>query len=274
MLILQSNFYYKFPISYFQQNMFFLLSKLLNFIIEPLVWVFVLLLLGIFYKNKARRRSFVIAAVIVFYFFTNNFIADRFMQVWEVPAMPDNELRGEYDAGIVLGGILSYDQSIKRPQFNRSADRLFQALRLYREDKIRKIVLDGGSGSLVNAKMREAPVMKKYLEEIGIPDSAMAIEPRSRNTHENAVFVKPILDSLAPHGRYLLITSASHMRRALKCFKKAGITVTPYSADRYSGPAKLVFDYLFIPDKYALNCWDVMLHEWVGYIVYKMMGYI
>lgn len=253
--------------------MFFLFSKLLDFMIEPLVWVLVLLLLGIFYKKRERRRTFVIAALAVFYFFTNNFIADEFMRAWEIPAVDESDV-GKYDVGIVLGGILAFDKALNRPQFDRSSDRLFQALKLYHEGKIRKLVLDGGSGSLVNKDELEAPILKKYLEQIGVPDSVIAIEPHSRNTHENAVFVKPILDSLAPHGRYLLITSASHMRRALGCFKKAGIPVTPFSADRYSGPRKFLFDHMFIPDKYALQSWDVMLHEWVGYITYKIMGYL
>lgn len=253
--------------------MFFLLSKLLDFIIEPLVWVLVLLLLGLFYKKRERRRAFVIAALAVFYFFTNNFIADEFMRAWEVPAVADSSV-GTYDVGIVLGGVLAFDKSLNRPQFDRSADRLFQALKLYHQGKIRKLVLDGGSGSIVNKDELEAPILKKYLEQIGVPDSVIAIEPHSRNTHENAVFVKPLLDSLAPHGHYLLITSASHMRRALGCFKKAGIQVTPFSADRYSGPRKFLFDHMFIPNKYALQSWDVMLHEWVGYITYKVMGYL
>lgn len=254
--------------------MFFLLSKLLDFLIEPLVWVLVLLLLGLFYKNKARRRVFVIIAVCVFYFFTNDFIADEFMRAWEVPAIADSAIQKPYDVGIVLGGVLAYDQSLKRPQFDRGADRLFQALKLYHEGKIKKIVLDGGSGSILNKNILEAPILKQYLEQIGTPDSVIAIEPHSRNTHENALFVKPILDSLAPHGRYLLITSASHMRRAVGCFKKAGIMVTPFSADRYAGPRKFVFDHMFIPDKYALQSWGVLLHECIGYITYKIMGYL
>ncbi len=254
--------------------MFFLLSKLLEFLIKPLVWVLVLLLLGLFHKNVNRRRKFVIAALVVFYFFSNNFIADEFMRAWEVPAMQESEFKGNYDVGIVLGGMLAYDAKLKRAQFDRGSDRIFQAIRLYHEGRIKKILLDGGSGSIVESDILEAPFLKEYLLQIGIPDSVIIMEPHSRNTHENATFVKPILDSLCPHGRYLLITSASHMPRALKCFEKVGIPVTPYSADRYSGPRKFVFDHMFIPDKWALVSWDVLIHEWIGYISYKIAGYI
>ena len=254
--------------------MFFILSKILEFLIKPLVWVLVLLLFGLFHKNVNRRRKFVIGALVVFFFFTNDFIADTFMRGWEIPAIKDETIIKPYDIGIVLGGMIAYDKSFERPQFDRGSDRIFQAIKLYKEGKIRKILLDGGSGSITESDILEAPLLKQYLLQIGIPDSVIIVEKHSRNTHENATFVKPILDSICPHGSYLLITSASHMKRALKCFEKAGIPVTCYSADRYSGPPKFVFDYMFIPDKWALVSWDVLLHEWVGYITYKIAGYI
>jgi uncharacterized SAM-binding protein YcdF (DUF218 family) len=254
--------------------MFFLLSKLLEFLIIPLVWVLVLLLFAIFHKSPKRRKVFLIIAAAVFFFFTNNFIADEFMRMWEVPAVSFKSVTKKYDVGIVLGGMLSYDQKLQRVQFDRGSDRIFQALKLYKEGKIKRILIDGGSGSLTEKDILEAPILREYLLEIGIPDSVICTEARSRNTHENAVFVKPILDSVAPHGSYLLITSASHMRRAMRCFEKVGITVTPFSTDRYSGPRKFLLDHMLIPDKWALLSWDLLIHEWVGFITYKIAGYI
>jgi len=254
--------------------MFFLLSKILEFLIVPLVWVLVLLLFAIFHKNPKHRKAFLIIATVVFFFFTNNFIADEFMRAWELPVIPYKEVKTRYDVGIVLGGMLTYDKKIERIQFDRSSDRIFQAVKLYREGKIKKILIDGGSGSITEKDILEAPLLKQYLVELGLPDSAICIESHSRNTHENATFVKPILDSIAPHGSYLLITSASHMRRALRCFEKAGIPVIPFSTDKYSGPRKFLLDHMLIPDKWALLSWDVLLHEWIGCITYKIAGYI
>jgi len=253
--------------------MFFLFSKILDFLFAPIVWVLVLLLLGLFIRNLKRRRGFVIAAFVVFFCFTNDFIADEFMRMWEVPAIKDDTLK-KYDVAIVLGGMLGYDPSLKRIQFDHGADRIFQAIRLYHEGKIRKILLDGGSGSIIEYNIREATVLRKYLLDIGMPDSVISTEPRSRNTRENAAFARPILDGISPNGAYLLITSASHMRRALKCFQKEGINVTPYSADRYSGPRKFTFDHVFIPDKQAMYEWDILMHEWIGYLTYKIAEYI
>ncbi|HTB06400.1 MAG TPA: YdcF family protein [Bacteroidia bacterium] len=254
--------------------MFFLISKLLSFIITPVVWVAALLLVAIITKNALRRKRFLIAGFIVFYVFTNDFLLDTFMRIWEVPAIHDEEIQGKYDVGIVLGGMIEYDDQLKRPQFKQGSDRLFQALTLYHKGKIRKILIDGGSGSLTEKDMREGPILKTYLLQQGIPDSVIAIEPNSKNTHENALFAKPILDSLAPHGKYILVTSGYHMRRAYKCFEKVGIHTLAFSTDRYAGPPKFVFDYAFIPDVSALIGWDALLHEWVGYITYKVSGYM
>jgi len=254
--------------------MFFLFSKVLEFLIVPLVWVLALLLWAIFSKNPKRRKKLLIIATVVFFFFTNDFMADEFMRMWEVPATPNTEIKTSYDVGIVLGGMIGYDKTLQRIQFDRGADRLLQALQLYKQGKIKKILIDGGSGSITEKDILEAPILKKYLLQLGIPDSVICIEAHSRNTHENAAFVKPVLDSVAPHGKYLLITSASHMPRALRCFEKVGIAVTPFSTDRYSGPRKFLLDHILIPDKWALLTWDVLLHEWFGFITYKVAGYI
>lgn len=253
--------------------MFFIISKLLSFIITPVVWVAALLIVAIITRNPLRRKKFLIAGFIVFYVFSNDFLLDTSMRMWEVPAIHDEEIKEKYDVGIVLGGMIAYDSELKRPQFKQGSDRLFQAVTLYHKGKIKKLLIDGGSGSLTESTL-EAPVLKTYLLQQGLPDSVIAIEPNSKNTHENALFVKPILDSLAPHGKYLLITSGYHMRRSLKCFEKVGIHTMPFSTDRYAGPPKFQFDYAFIPDVGALQGWDALLHEWVGYITYRISGYI
>lgn len=232
------------------------------------------MLVSLFTKNARRKKRCFIAALLVLAFFTNDFIVDEFMRAYETKAIPDSEIKGTYDVGIVLGGMMVYDKTLKRDQFDRASDRIFQALRLYKEGKIKKILIDGGSGSILEADVLEGPLMKTYLVKIGIPDSVLMVEPHSRNTHENATMAKPLLDSVAPHGRYMLITSASHMPRAIRCFEKVGIHTDPYSTDRYAGPRKFIFDHIFIPDKFALMGWDVLLHEWIGMVTYKISGYI
>lgn len=135
-------------------------------------------------------------------------------------------------------------------------------------------MFSGGSGSLTYPDHKEGIYVKKYLQNIHIPDSSVIIESESKNTYENAVFSKKMLDSLKFKGSVLLVTSAFHMPRALACFKKAGFTnITPYITNRMSGPRKFAIDHCFIPSAEPLTILHVLIHEWAGCVIYKIKGY-
>jgi uncharacterized SAM-binding protein YcdF (DUF218 family) len=252
---------------------FFFLSKILSFLVTPIIWIAALFLFALFSKNTRRKKISLITGIVLLLLLSNPFLFDECMRVWEVPAAHDSELKPQYDAGIVLSGVLSYDHSFDRLQFNRRNDRLMQAVELYKTGRIKKLFFTGGSGSLVYKNNKESHMVKKFLVSIGIPDSAIIIEDKSDNTYQNALYSKEILQENFPDGRYLLITSAFHMRRSMACFYKQGIIATPYSVDRYSGPRKFQLDHLFIPNAETLFNWDSLFHEIAGYIIYKLVGY-
>jgi len=196
------------------------------------------------------------------------------MRTWEIQTIKESELKGTYDIGIVLGGMMSYDSQLDRLQFSKGVDRLLQAVQLYEDGIIKKILITSGSGSITYPELKESPLLKRYLQTINIPDKDIIIETESKNTRENALFSTPLIKKAAPGGRYLLITSAFHMRRSIGCFNRLGIKVTPYSADRYSGgPRRWAPDFLFIPNPEAFEAWNILIHEIIGYCVYKVMGY-
>jgi uncharacterized SAM-binding protein YcdF (DUF218 family) len=253
--------------------MFFFLSKIFAFLLMPLTWFFILLIIAWRVKDAGKKKRFRVAALVVLLVFSNRFFFDRTMHAWEIPAVKE-PAAGSYDAIIVLGGMSTYDEQLDRVQFARGTDRLLQAIELWHKGVAPKIIFTGGSGSILHSDILEGEKVKAFLHKAGLPDSAIVYETKSRNTHENAVFTKPILQKEAPGGKYLLITSAFHMRRSLACFTKAGIKVMPYSTDRYSGPWKFEFDYMFLPDAATLTDWNILFHEWFGCLSYKMSGYI
>ncbi len=252
--------------------MFFILSKILSFLTTPVTWVSALLLSSLLIKNPARKRIVFISGILTFFLFSNSFLLDEAMRRWEVPATHYRDL-GTYEAGIVLGGLLTYDAQYDRIQFYRGTDRLLQAVELYKRGVIRKILFVGGSGSLEYPDMKEAPLVKRFLTEIGIPAEDLLSENESRNTHENAVFARPILEKNNIRGNCLLLSSGFHLRRAASCFRKTGISVIPYSTDRYSGPRIFRIYNLLLPSSEALFTWEILFHEWIGYMVYKIQGY-
>jgi uncharacterized SAM-binding protein YcdF (DUF218 family) len=259
-------------------DLFFVLSKILAFILMPLTWVFILFICSRLVASERKRKRLFWISLASLYIFTNSFIADEFMRMWEVKYDKENyapEMDGSYDYAVVLGGMTWYNPKLKKPQFMRGADRLFQALWLVKQKKVTKIIFTGGSGSLEHPEEKEGAIIATWLRQMGFPDSCFIVESESKNTRENALFTKKILDSLNyKKSKVLLITSAFHMRRSLACFKKAGVEgMIPYITDGYSGPRKFVFDHCFIPQADALNVYNILIHEIVGYLTYKAIGY-
>jgi uncharacterized SAM-binding protein YcdF (DUF218 family) len=252
---------------------FFYLSKILSFLIAPAMWIFVLLVWAVFTKNEIRRRKLLIWSVSLFFFFGNSFVVDECFRQWETVTEDIDLQQTKYDAAVILGGVGDIDLRLQKINFGYSADRVFQALPLYYKGRFRKLIFTGGSGSIEFPDKREGIFVGKYLREIQFPDSALIIESASRNTYENAIFTKRITDSLQLHN-ILLITSAFHMPRALAIFRKAGFkNVTPYITNKFSGMRRFTPDHLLIPNAGALMSVQLLIHEWIGYIIYKMKGY-
>ncbi len=253
--------------------MFFIFSKILAFLISPLTWVFALFIVAIFAKDKIRKKKIIIAAILILYIFSNPFLVDEAMRHWEITT-PDLKPTQKYEYAIILGGMSWYDARQDKPQFLRSADRLFQVLPLMGNKQIKKIIITGGSGSIDRPEEKESAILKNYLSKIGFADSSIIIENESRNTRENALFTKHLMDSLHIKDTALFVTSAFHLRRAIGCFNKAGIkNIVVYPTDRYSGPRKYDLDFLFIPNPGTLDESTLLLHEIMGWLVYKIKGY-
>jgi uncharacterized SAM-binding protein YcdF (DUF218 family) len=255
--------------------MFFIVSKLLAFIINPLVIVFILLIRVWRTKEEKKKRNRFSYALFLLYIFSNSFLLDECMRLWEYNSKDYVEYDKVYDYGVVLGGYSWYDYRMAKPQFMRSSDRLWQSLKLLNQGRIKKLLISGGSGSIDAPYDKEAIHIQEFLIQMGIPKEKIIIENESKNTYENALFTKKIMDSLNTGKDVLLITSAFHMRRSLAIFKKLDYkSVAPFSTDRYSGSRKFIFDHCFIPDIGALGGFNLLFHEMLGYAVYKVKGYL
>lgn len=254
--------------------MFFHLSKILFFLTTPIVWIFSLFLWGMLTKKPLRKKRLLWASLICFYFFSNAFIADEFVRIYEDHSPSKINNSEQFDVAIVLGGFSNYDADLKMVQFHSASDRLTEGIRLYKTGKAKKIMIVSGSGQIMRPDEKEALYIKDYLLTIGIPERDLIIESESKNTRENAVFAKEILDQKYKNGNFILITSAFHMPRAKRCFDKVGIQTTPYSVDQQAGPRKFLLDHLFIPDVDSLQRWQMLIKEWLGFTTYWIMGYI
>lgn len=251
--------------------MFFILSKILNFLLHPILWVFLLMLIALFLKRNIQRRIFLILSITCLFIFGNEPLADYFTERWEYPAVSLESVE-HHNYGIVLSGMGTYHESSESFRFYDHSDRLIQAVTLYHQGKLDTLILSGGSGRLIDNQHKEAVYLKQYLLQWGIPEKDILVESVSRNTYENARnTVKRYYD---PKSSYLLITSAFHIRRALACFQKQGLKpdVFPTGPKNVGSPRKPV--YYVLPNTSSFEKWDILLKEWVGYTVYDIMGYL
>lgn len=254
--------------------MFFIISKVLEFLLDPIIWVIFFLIVAVRAKQARKRKVRLLWALCLTYVFSNAFILDEVMRLWETQAIQTEAVKPSKVA-VILGGFTQFDPAFKRVEFSDGVDRLLMGLKLYRQGKVEKLLITGGSSKLINRKFKEGKNVEHYLLSIGFPKEALVVEPEARNTHENAVYSKDLLKELGYGDQsVVLITSAIHMRRATACFVKQGINFQAYAVDRKAGPRKYAFDHLFIPNSQTLSKWDSLMHEIVGYITYWLRGYI
>jgi uncharacterized SAM-binding protein YcdF (DUF218 family) len=133
------------------------------------------------------------------------------------------------------------------------------------------VVISGGTAGNGPEATTEAFIAKRFLEDLGVDTSRIVLEHRSLSTAENAAFTRDLLMP-QPGQRWLLVTSASHMPRAVGSFRRAGFPVIPYPVGYTT--SGLPDDYWSIRLEASTNLVraDVAVHEWLGLIAYRLTG--
>lgn len=256
--------------------MFFFLSKFLLFLIQPLNWILALIVYGLVGKNPKRKRRALRIAIAVLFVNSNPIISNIVAKMYEAEGVEVAALKAQYDYAIVLGGFANlaspYDED--RLNLNSSANRLSQTVDLYYQGKIKKIILSGGNGNIVGNQENEAINAAAYLKRIGIPEEAIIIDKKARNTHENFKYSKELLNQNGEIANILVITSAFHVPRSRLIAKKAGVACDFFPTDFYFKDWELTPSNTFIPDNDCMKMWQFMIKEWFGLLAYKLKGYI
>ena len=247
--------------------MYFILSKVLLFLLFPLLWVVALLIIALLAKTPKRRKRFLIISAVTLYAFSAPLFLNLWASAWSVAPPPAANQPKVYSCAIVLGGFSGFDKN-GNGYFNAAADRFIQGVEMLTTGRAKHILITGGNGNLFPGKFTEASWTKTQLDELKIPDSSVLLENRSRNTFENAKFSKPILKKAGLEPPYLLITSDCHMRRAYMIFKNQDYDVVPYPCNFMAGRNGYSLSDL-IPDAGTLLGWNIYLKELVGYVVDK-----
>jgi uncharacterized SAM-binding protein YcdF (DUF218 family) len=172
---------------------------------------------------------------------------------------------------VILGGGLDADMSEARrtPSLNGSAERLTVIADLARRFPSARIIYSSGSANLFGGAA-EADHVVVLLESFGVPRQRIETEAKSRNTAENAAFSKAVAQPKAGE-RWVLVTSGTHMPRAIAVFRAAGFEVEACPVDwRTGGPGE---NLAWIPVFTAgLGTMDAAAREFVGLAAYWLSG--
>lgn len=256
--------------------MFFYLSQFLSFLAMPLTIILILIVSGSVFIRRKWGKKCLWAGIGLLLFFTNPFLSNLALLSWETDFKSFEEIEN-YEIGIVLTGVTNLSKTATdRTFFNKGADRITHALQLYRLGKIKKILITGGQGLNPSNDQTEAEVLKRFLLMTGMPESDILIEEKSKNTAQNAEFTKAFLEknNISTSQEFVLITSAFHMYRAKGCFDKVSLKTVTFPTDYYSHDIKYDIPALIYPDANSITYWHKLVKEWIGIMIYKLMGYL
>ena len=176
-------------------------------------------------------------------------------------------------AGIViLGGfeVTSVSKARGHLAVNEAAERVMEGLLLARRLPGTRVIFTGGDGTISQRDGSAAGSVSDFLAAAGIEPQRIVLEDRSRNTYENALFLREML-APKPGERYLLVTSAFHMPRSVGAFRQQGFDVLPWPVDyRTRGPQD-AFEWLGGITG-GLERVDLAFREWVGLLAYRLSG--
>ncbi|MGG6242253.1 YdcF family protein [Nodosilinea sp. AN01ver1] len=264
--------------------MFLFLSKLLPLLLYPLGLACVLLMaaLVLIRRRPGWATGAIALALALLLVSSNNWVATRVMRSLEWRYQDTLNLP-EAEAIVVLGGSIK-PQLPPRPWVDvaEEGDRVLHGARLYLAGKAPLLVFSGGRITWGQGQSRsEAADMAELAAALGVPTSAMLIEPNSLNTFENAAYTQVLLNDLGIE-RILLVTSAMHMPRALAIFKKQGFETIPAPTDFHvvrdpADPTLTTWQgraLSLMPQSENLHYLSRALKEYLGTGIYRLKGWL
>jgi uncharacterized SAM-binding protein YcdF (DUF218 family) len=252
-----------------------LASKLLSFTTQPLAWVLILLLAALLFRPPLHpwRLRLNWAALTVLLLQGWEPLPDAILRQLETQYQeqrPEASLQ-QYAGVVLLGGALEPSYAWEghgQPALNDAAERMTVPIALMQRNPQLRLLFTGGEGELLTGGLTEADRAKIFFDSMGVAPHQVHYESASHNTYENAIFSARV-PGVNPADPWLLLTSASHMPRAMATFRKAGWNVTAYPVDYRTGAHTPWTQYSLAG---GANKWHVALHELVGLLAYQLAG--
>jgi uncharacterized SAM-binding protein YcdF (DUF218 family) len=174
---------------------------------------------------------------------------------------------------IVLGGAFIADISSDRDAVTLAEEggRMTESAMLAIRYPQARVVFSGGTRNATEKERDEAHIAARFFEKLGVARERILLENRSLNTEENARFTRALIMP-GSDEHWLLVTSAAHVPRAVAAFRHAGFDVVPYPTDYVTTGRPSDFWLVRSNPSRGLETLDSALHEWIGLVVYRLMG--
>jgi uncharacterized SAM-binding protein YcdF (DUF218 family) len=253
--------------------MFFVLSKTITVLLLPSNLLILLVLAGlVLMATRWRRAGLRLVASLVLMLAAGFLpIGNLLLHVLESRFPRWDPSHGAPDGIVVLGGGIAPNLSFEHgePVVNSDAGRLIALAKLAHDYPKARIVYSGGDASLIPDGHAETKFLAPLLDAMGVPRSRVMLEDRARNTAENAAFSKELVKP-KPGERWLLVTTAWHMPRAIGCFRHVGLPVEAYPINWRTGMRASFWPAADFGG--GLARLDLAAHEWLGIGAYWITG--
>jgi uncharacterized SAM-binding protein YcdF (DUF218 family) len=260
--------------------MWLIVSKILGYVLSPLPFSLGLIIFSVFLSGFGAKRAssfFRLFGFCLLLFCSLPVVERNFRQGLEnqyPPVSIDDTVNA--DLIVVLGGAIAMPSPPRlEVELHESSDRVLHAFRLYKAGKAPTIFLSAGNIVEEAGMESEAYYIASLLQEWGVPSSALVSAGGSRTTRENALETLEFLDARGlTDSLILLVTSSTHMPRALASFRAVGINAVPSTTDVSAGPSIFPGVFDFLPSIGALKGLTSIWHEYLGTWMYRSRGWI
>jgi len=253
--------------------LFFIFSKIFNFFLDPLNLLLISFLIFIVIVARAKRNKFKGTYWFIIFWFI---LLYKPLPEFLVKSLEDQYVYNEsvflgLEGLIILGGGTGSGKVAEARNdytLGEGSERIIKGLEFLKKKPEGKIIFTGFSGKLSHVGLSEAEIIEQLIRALNTDPTNFLFERRSRNTFENAFYTGEIINE-HQIKQWGIVTSASHMRRAITTFEKQHpeIVFEPIPVDFqtansiYWGPGNI---------QESVDLWRVYIHETVGYWVYKL----
>jgi uncharacterized SAM-binding protein YcdF (DUF218 family) len=263
--------------------MFIFLTKLLPLFVYPIGLATIFVVMGlVFSRHKKTSRAFLISALVILFLSGNRWISYSLARSLEWQYLPKQDGISAPAIVVLGGGTESALFPRSAVEVNSAGDRMIHAADLYHMGASPLLVLSGGNVDWMESiDNSPAADMHQIILKLGVPDSAIVLQPKSQNTYEDALYSAALLKEKGIN-KIILVTSAMHMPRSVALFEKQGLEVLPSPTDftitedgwnRTFSPNLETFIINILPNSSSLGLTTNAMKEYIGLVTYQLQGY-